>query len=244
MLSTAPCAAPMRTATPCTHMNALSAAHTRSILFSSFVREDRVRWLPGEGGKHMHTHTQHNIRIIRLDEDRMSLTGGRKRRTKNTVGCENEPEEKCIRKAWLQPCLQLPRCVCVRWQYNPCTTNKANVCVCVGNTTLPPPPSQMCVCALAIQPSPHHHGKCVCVCVCVCGVCWMHALSCTRALAIVRSSTQQYAAVPEASREGHINLRVYQSWLDESYEYIRVPHQTNECRSFTSCLLLSPTQRI
>jgi len=102
------------------------------------------------------------------------------------------------------------------------------VCVCVGNTTPAPPTRQMCVCALTIQPSPHHqvkcvcvrwqynppphhHGKCVCVCVCVCGVCWMHALSCTRALAIVRSSTQQYAAVPEASREGHINLRVYQS---------------------------------
>ena len=59
---------------------------------------------------------------------------------KNTVGCQNESEEKYIREALLQqlqPCLQLPRRVCVRWRYNP--PPPQGKCVCVRWQYNPPP---------------------------------------------------------------------------------------------------------
>ena len=101
---------------------------------------------------------------------------------KNTVGCENEPEEKCIRKALLHSFNHVFNCHAVR--------------ACVGiqpapqQYNLPPTTRQMCVC--------------------------------------VRACVGIQPCVPEASRQGHINLRVHQSWLDESYEHIRIPDRAHD----------------
>ena len=84
----------------------------------------------------------------------------------------------------LQPCLQLPRCVCVRW-----------------NTTCPP----------AIQPAPHHKAN---VCVCV-GI---------------------QPCVPEASRQGHINLRVYQSACVSICVRINLRAYQSACVSICVCI--------
>ena len=76
---------------------------------------------------------------------------------KNTVGCENEPEEKCIRKALLHSFNHVFNCHAVR--------------ACVGIQPAPHHKANVCVCAcVRWQYNPaylKHRGRDISICVCI-----------------------------------------------------------------------------
>jgi hypothetical protein len=140
-------------------------------------------------------------------------------------------------------------CVCVRWQYNPPPTTTANVYVCVrerlhANTVRWLPGTTLFVNALTSAvvteqvPINTIFRERTRMCVCA-GNTALATQPCPRNLYVSIQPRQAIQpCVPEASRQGHINLRVYQSACVSICVCINLRVYQSACVSICVCINL------